>query len=304
MSDTEEQRPPFRWIHVIVQVIVAGYCVYWRYWQLPPPNKAVLLLAGVAAIMALWEMRPIHKAAYFLLILFLIIIENRAIDHDRKDFAEAEESRRVEERQQFSHIGTSITDNVQKLLDNSDDKFRQTLAQQSTHFDATMQKFGTVTNMQRLQLTKENELIDLPSAITSCRELADRAQEVSTRMRARQSDYMLEDQRIDLPIWNEMTMPHQTQAHIDELAREDKKKRAELLKRSEAAAMPTIAIANKIRKEMVRRLLIQYKKPEDDTRAEWFERTEAPALPTGSLYDNAAYLDDLTKRMMFSCIAP
>jgi hypothetical protein len=77
--------------------------------------------------MALVAMRPMHKAIYFLLIVALMFVENRAIDKDRRDFADAEECRRKDENQQFSSIGDSITVNVRKLLDHSDLEFAKTM---------------------------------------------------------------------------------------------------------------------------------------------------------------------------------
>ena len=90
--------------------------------------------------MALWEMRPIHKAGYLLLVIWLMFIENRAIDKDRADFARDEACRRQEERQQFSDIGTAITTNIQKVIDDSDLKFKDNLASASAQFSATMGK--------------------------------------------------------------------------------------------------------------------------------------------------------------------
>jgi hypothetical protein len=61
---------------------------------MPAPNKAVLALTSVAALMVLAEMRPIHKTIYVFLIVALVFTENRAIDKDRREFAENEAFRR------------------------------------------------------------------------------------------------------------------------------------------------------------------------------------------------------------------
>lgn len=126
LAETEASKPARHWFHVPVQVAVAALWVYW-YWHVPAPNKAALCLAAVAAIMALVEMRPLHKALYFALIIGLLFVENRAIDKDRREFAEAEACRRQEENAEFSAIGTAITTNVQKLLDDSGIKFNKTM---------------------------------------------------------------------------------------------------------------------------------------------------------------------------------
>jgi hypothetical protein len=104
----------------------------------------VLWLGGVAAFMALVEMKPLHKALYFALIMALIFTENRAIDKDRHDFANDEANRRTTENTQFSNIGSSITDNVQKLLDSSDSKFRQTIQRENEHFAVTTKRSDAI----------------------------------------------------------------------------------------------------------------------------------------------------------------
>src|SRR5258708_6492152 len=127
MPETEAGKLARYWFHIPIQITVAAFCLYWR-WHLPAPNKAVLWLGGVAAIMALVKMRPIHKAIYFLLIIALMFPENRAIDKDRQDFATEQARRRDEENRHFSGIGDTITSNVQRLLDNSAMQFNTTIA--------------------------------------------------------------------------------------------------------------------------------------------------------------------------------
>jgi hypothetical protein len=145
MAESAKAIPKRHWFHVPIQVVVGGLCLYW-YWHIPVPNKAVLWLGGVAALMALVEMRPLHKAAYFLLVTALIFTENRAIDKDRHEFSEAESAKRAAENAQFSKIGTTITDNVQKLLDKSDAQFSATSTQQRKQFVATMERFQINVN--------------------------------------------------------------------------------------------------------------------------------------------------------------
>ena len=79
------RRAPGRRFHVPIQITILVFCAYW-HWHVPLPNKAVLCLGGVAAIMALVEMRPLHKGIYFALIVWLMFIETRAINKDRADF--------------------------------------------------------------------------------------------------------------------------------------------------------------------------------------------------------------------------
>lgn len=144
MSEEQNRKPSHNWFHFPILLSVSTLCLYW-YWHLPAPNKAVLWLGGMAALMALVEMRPLHKALYFVLIIALIFTENRAIDKDRRDFADAEANRRKVEDGQFSDIGSSITANVNNLLADSDKKFRETVREESSHFNATMRRSDALT---------------------------------------------------------------------------------------------------------------------------------------------------------------
>ena len=119
MSDMQERIKAIpNWFHFLIQIGAAVWLIYW-HWHPPAPNKAVLALAAVAALMVLADMLPIHKAIYLVIIIALVFTENRAIDKDRADFARDEAGRRQEENQKFSDIGTAVTNNVQKLLDHS-----------------------------------------------------------------------------------------------------------------------------------------------------------------------------------------
>ncbi len=128
MSEMETNKPSRHWFHIPIQLTVAACCIYW-YLHVPAPNKAVLLLGGVAAIMGFVEMRPMHKAIYFVLIIWLMFIETHAIDKDRLDFAQAEHEKRKEETQQFSGIR---------------DDLKAAIKQGSEHFDATMAHSDTI----------------------------------------------------------------------------------------------------------------------------------------------------------------
>jgi len=141
---SEEKKPIPHWFHFGLQVIVGGYALYW-HWKLPPPNKAVLALAACAALMVLAEMRPIHKAVYFVLIVALVFTESRAIDKDRADFASDEFCRRQEENQQFSNIGDAITTNVGKLLEHSDQEFAKTMARSDAIMSGVVDSIKTQT---------------------------------------------------------------------------------------------------------------------------------------------------------------
>lgn len=111
-GDSEESKKPVpHWFHFGLQIIVGAFALYW-HWHLPAPNKAVLALASIAALMVFAEMRPVHKTLYFFLILALVSTENRAIDKDRRDFAENEAARREQENAQFQKIADGLSSSI------------------------------------------------------------------------------------------------------------------------------------------------------------------------------------------------
>ncbi len=140
MSDHEVPAPTRHWFHIPIQVIATALCIYW-YWHMPAPNKAVLCLGGVAALMALVEMRPMHKAIYFLLIVALMFVENRAIDNDRAGFAheqaqarEREEQSRKRGEEAFAAIGNGIN----TAIANGQAQFNATLGTEKNNLAQTL----------------------------------------------------------------------------------------------------------------------------------------------------------------------
>jgi hypothetical protein len=122
-SPEEAAKPVPHWFHFPLQIVVAGFIAYWHWWALPVPNKAVLCLAAVAALMVLAEMRPIHKAIYVLLVLALVITENRAINDDRAKFDRDEAARRKEENAKFGGIATDL----KSAIELNQDQFAKTM---------------------------------------------------------------------------------------------------------------------------------------------------------------------------------
>lgn len=112
----------YHWFHILLQVISGTLCVYW-YFRLPGPNKALLILAGMVALMMLYDMQPWQKAIYVLLVIFLIIIENRAINRDRSDAATLEAKRREAQNTQFQ----TIANGIQTAITDSNNQFNATM---------------------------------------------------------------------------------------------------------------------------------------------------------------------------------
>jgi hypothetical protein len=100
------------------------------------------------------------KMSWIAMLFLLLGVEYRAIDKDRHDFTEADTIRRNEENHQFSVIGETITANVDKILKQSDAQFKETLAQQSRQFSATIGRFVDVNRQQIALARKQQEMID------------------------------------------------------------------------------------------------------------------------------------------------
>jgi hypothetical protein len=91
--------------------------------------------------MALVEMRPMHKAIYFLLIVALMYVENRAIDNDRAGFAreqaqarEREEQSRKRDEETFAAIGNGIN----TAIANGQAQFNATLGTEKNNLAQTL----------------------------------------------------------------------------------------------------------------------------------------------------------------------
>jgi hypothetical protein len=132
----EAKKPVPHWFHFPLQMVAIGCLVYW-HWKLPLPNKAVLALAAIAALMVLAEMRPLHKAIYFFVIIALVATENRAINDDRAKFEKDQASQRAKETAQFQGIAGDL---------------KQAITDNKTHFDK-------VEQLQGLQIQEMNASI-------------------------------------------------------------------------------------------------------------------------------------------------
>src|SRR5713226_9097505 len=108
MSDPKTIRLRHHLFHTLWQVTAMSFCVFW-YFHVPKSSKALLVLAGVAALMMLMDMHPVHKAIYVVVVISLILTENRAIDKERTEGANAEARQRQQESQQFQGIANGLT---------------------------------------------------------------------------------------------------------------------------------------------------------------------------------------------------
>jgi hypothetical protein len=118
-----ENRHGNYWFHVPIIVIGSGFAIYW-YLRVPSPGKALLVLSAIVAVMMFLEMRPLYKALYVVLIIGLVVVENRATDKDRTNFATAEATRRAQLNNRFQGIANEI----KAQIDQSQAQFAQTMS--------------------------------------------------------------------------------------------------------------------------------------------------------------------------------
>ena len=83
--------------HAALLLTSFAFCTYWLFY-LPKSSKALLILGGVAALMLLADLHPKLKAAYVIVIIALIFIENRALDKERAGLAAEQTAQRKEEK--------------------------------------------------------------------------------------------------------------------------------------------------------------------------------------------------------------
>jgi hypothetical protein len=129
-----------QWPHVLAQITVAGFCIYWCF-HLPAPNKAVLILTGVTVVIALLNIHPSQKAIYLLLVIWLMFIENSAINHDRADNLKDEDDHRQVENAKFQAIADGLTG----AIENSHREFNVTMSQLNMALDRVGDSIKTQT---------------------------------------------------------------------------------------------------------------------------------------------------------------
>jgi hypothetical protein len=139
-------RPVWRvlsWLSVIAFVALG---IWWMIY-LPTVGKGGLFLAIGATLMPLfWEkIGAVARMSWIAMLFLLLAVEYRAINKDRADFARDEASRREEENQKFSAIGTAITTNVGKLLEHSDQEFAKTMARSDVIMSGVADSIKTQT---------------------------------------------------------------------------------------------------------------------------------------------------------------
>lgn len=127
-----QRKPMQSWIHVPILVLVASLCLFW-HWHTPVPNKSVLVIAGVAIVMALFEPHKFFKVIYLAFVVWLMVIESHAIDLDRTQTILEDAQRRTEQNAQFS----SILNGILTEISTDEDHFAETMRKSNELADSS-----------------------------------------------------------------------------------------------------------------------------------------------------------------------
>jgi len=132
-----------RWLGVALTGLCTVVCIYLQ-WRIPGPGVSVAVMGVAAALMAArTKASGTEKAVWMLIVTSLLLSEVFAIRKDRKEhddqlaklFGEEVGARR-EAKTNFEGIGTGI----KTAITQSESQFKETVSQQSRHFDAAMKQ--------------------------------------------------------------------------------------------------------------------------------------------------------------------
>jgi hypothetical protein len=104
---------PYSWGGAVFQIVGVSLAIWW-FRVTPPSGFAVAALAIAATIMAVRALRftTIEGVVWILIAFSLFIVEIRAIQKDREDFARDDAVRRAEENTKFQGIVDRLTASI------------------------------------------------------------------------------------------------------------------------------------------------------------------------------------------------
>ncbi|HTE88189.1 MAG TPA: hypothetical protein VK639_04480 [Terriglobales bacterium] len=234
-----------------------------------------------------------EKAAWMLIISALLVIEILAIHKDRRENQEAQAKLRWQEAASFSEIGKGI---------------QQSIQESQRHFEATATRFEaqatTLAALQRKAELLSRQVSETAVSNMSPKELAGHTRDVLMQMDAFFGRYMVEDNDLGNryferthPGWSAVTPKERQQLEMEEM-----NQRADLKRVYESEIKKTIVTANRLRAEMVTRLVPAERSQDDTIKAAWFEKPVSDRTQSllNRLNEYTVYLEDLTQRMLRS----
>jgi len=192
--------------------------------------------------------------------------------------------------QEQARIAKSEADHFQAIADDMKRDFDATMARLESHS-------VSLDKLERNEISLSRQISEMPLSSMSPKELADKAQEVATQMRTYFFSYSNEDMNLANDYYDQETSGV-TPKEIERLHKEEKTKRADLKRRYESGFKKTVAIADRLRAEMVKRIDPGNRLKEDLTRTAWFEDPDRQTAYTSN--ENADYLERLATRMLVS----
>jgi hypothetical protein len=147
-------------VHVTFQLGFA--CAYaWLCFHFPASGVALLFLTGVAVVMTISEVRPLHKAVWLALVFAFVFLENKAMTRDREEAKNDTDSA-------FATANLTLTDII--LLSGNVDRYREEIRKAQNNRDFTLvDKIQKKQKQAQLQLA----LTTAPGVVTAMQQLAE-----------------------------------------------------------------------------------------------------------------------------------
>lgn len=268
-----------------------------------PPVGVYIAVMGLAAVVVTFreKIRASEKAAWIVLITLLVFAEITNLY-----VADADQLAK------FSKVSDAL-DPTQKGLnaavagiDVTVSKLDIAAARSLDYFDQTTGQITSVSQaLRRFQKEEQQTAERLARAPLSSRptvELAATAHSIGNEMRYYLRIYKARASEVAVRYHDHLIV---TQGHPltpKETAHwiaEEKQKQSELQATYEADVLDLIAVANRVRSEMLGRLVPSNRQPEDDLKKAWFEkpRSDKSLAFLYKLDENADYLEQLAQRM-------
>ena len=268
-----------------------------------PPVGVYIAVMGLAAAVVTFreKIRPSEKAAWIVLVTLLVFAEITNLY-----VADADQLAK------FTKVSDALDATKKGLnatvagIDVTVSKLDVAAAHSLVYFDRTTGQITSVS--QALSRFQEEEqrtaerLARAPLSNMPWADLAATAHSIGNEMRYYLRIYTARDSELAVRYHEHLIVTQGRPLTPKEAANwiaEEKQKRSELQATYEADVLELIAVANRVRGEMLGRLVPSNRQPDDDLKKAWFEnpRSDKSLSFLYKLNENADYLEQLAQRM-------
>jgi hypothetical protein len=130
-----------RKVGVLLWIIFGALIVYWHF-CVPPPGDAIGILALVAGIMSVRDIKTLGKILWVVLLVCLLVTEFRAIDKDRADNEQKQKEFFEAQKTGFQGIATQADSNFKETANG----LEAAITVSQTQFDTTMKRSDKLLN--------------------------------------------------------------------------------------------------------------------------------------------------------------